>query len=88
MKKFLVALLSVFCVFMVSGCDNMSEQQTKEEQPSEFITINISIREKIFIHKKTKVMYLIVERNGGSGITVMLDENGKPLLWEGETNEN
>ena len=86
MKKFLVALLSVLCVFMVSGCDNTIEPQTKEEQLSvEFISISTNTLAEIYVHKKTRVMYLWA--NGG-GLTIMLDENGKPLLWEGETNEN
>lgn len=34
---------------------------------------------EVLVHRETKVMYLRI--NGG--ISVMLDEEGKPLLWEG-----
>ena len=34
----------------------------------------------IMVDKETKVMYLTF--NCGGGMTVMLDANGKPLLWE------
>lgn len=85
MKKFLIALLGVLCVFIVSGCDNTIEPQTKEEQLSvEFIEISTNTMDKIYVHKETRVMYLWVQEGYGGGLTVMLDENGKPLLWEGE----
>ena len=38
----------------------------------------------IFVDKHTGVMYLQVNGNSGAcGMTVMLDADGKPLLWEG-----
>lgn len=38
----------------------------------------------IMYHKETKVMYLFVKHGYGAGLTVMLDENGKPLLYNGD----
>lgn len=36
--------------------------------------------------KETKVMYMFIKSGYGAGLTVMLDENGKPLLYD-EANE-
>lgn len=38
----------------------------------------------ILVEKKTRVMYLFVKYGYGAGLTVMVDEEGKPMLYEGE----
>ena len=39
---------------------------------------------RIYYDKETKVMYLISDIYKGGGITVLVDRDGKPLLYEGE----
>ena len=39
---------------------------------------------RIYYDKKTKVMYLVSDIYKGGGITVLVDKDGKPLLYEGE----
>ena len=39
---------------------------------------------RIYYDKETKVMYLISAIYNGGGITVLVDADGKPLLYEGE----
>jgi hypothetical protein len=39
---------------------------------------------RIYYDKKTKVMYLITEIYKGGGITVLVDKDGKPLLYREE----
>lgn len=39
---------------------------------------------KIYCDKKTKVMYLVKSVYKGGGITLLVDADGKPLLYEGE----
>lgn len=39
---------------------------------------------KIYCDKKTKVMYLVKSIYKGVGITLLVDADGKPLLYEGE----
>lgn len=36
----------------------------------------------ILYDKKTRVMYMAVSLSSRYGLTVMLDADGKPLLWE------
>ena len=38
----------------------------------------------VYIDKETKVMYLWVKNGSGGGLTVMLNADGTPMLWEGE----
>jgi hypothetical protein len=41
-----------------------------------------SKEEIIFVDSKTGVMYLFIDWGYGGGLTVMVDENGDPLIWE------
>lgn len=38
----------------------------------------------ILVDKETRVMYLFVKCGYGAGLEVMVDEEGKPMLYEGE----
>ena len=78
MKKiFLIALLIIVCLM---GCQKIG---TANEQ-SMFVEVGYGDCCKIYYHRDTKVMYICScsPYNYGS-YTVMLDANGKPLLWDG-----
>jgi hypothetical protein len=95
-RRFLVALLSVLCITSFCGC--RERNANGREVLASFSCGQFVIVEKyrdgtgldiyILVHNETKVMYMLIEEVDGCGITVIVDENGKPLLWEGETNEN
>lgn len=36
----------------------------------------------VYVDTETGVMYLFVKDGYGGGLTVMVDENGKPMIWE------
>lgn len=80
----LIALLVV--VFVVAGeCD---KNATKTESVAEHsqqrfqrvIKDNYSAL-RVYVDTETNVMYLI--RSDGGGACVMVDAEGKPLLWDG-----
>ena len=48
---------------------------------------NTSTTEQIIIDKDTRVMYLWCENSYKGGLTVMLNPEGKPLLYEGDLEE-
>jgi hypothetical protein len=48
---------------------------------------NTPTTEQIIIDKNTRVMYLWCESGYKGGLTVMLNPEGKPLLYEGELEE-
>ena len=41
-----------------------------------------SINGWIYVDKQTKVQYLFVKRQNAGGLTILVDEDGKPLLWQ------
>lgn len=94
MKK-LIALFTVLCVCLILvGCNkdddavyagnSRFEQVYYEGYSIEGVN---SVDTVILVDKETGVMYLYVSTVNRSGLTVMVDEDGKPLIWEGGGND-
>lgn len=49
---------------------------------SNFIIVGYCGNMNVMVHKETGVMYLFLGAHGGAGVTVMVDSDGKPLIWE------
>ena len=89
MKKIIVFILSVIMTVLMcvclSGCD---EENNTSFSNSNFDVVSterhLGAGYVIIYHKETKVMYLYIENHGCAGLTVMLDKNGKPLLYQGD----
>lgn len=82
-KIIIVAILCLILTFALVGCSCL--QQPTNDSERLFFRVETGVDNmKIYVHKETKVMYLWRSENGphAGGLTVMLDENGKPLLWE------
>lgn len=91
MKKILITILILALCILFAGCAERDENERRVYYVCEGITfvevVGIDGSKqpyKILVHKETRVMY--VEYCGAyqGGISVMLDEDGNPLLWEGE----
>ena len=85
---FSLALSGLLLLMTITGCSNAKDAADKvsEESDSSFIMLEQKILEggyyyRIVYHKETKVMYVLGQYND---FTVMLDIEGKPLLWEEE----
>ena len=71
MNKKLIILLLIILSVSLTGCGNLSSRfETVESDPPDYL---------IIVDKETGVLYL----KRGYGLTVLLDKNGKPLLYEG-----
>lgn len=92
MKK-LIALFTVLCLCLIlCACKQNTDEATElignsrfeqvyfehyyYDTPNEMYTI-------ILVDKETGVMYLYAYNGQRGGLTVMVDEDGKPLIWEG-----
>lgn len=87
MKKIFTLLIALTLCLAFSSCagEANAEGLNSEGFNSErFFTVNTNECTKIYVDKETRVMYMFVKMGYGGGLTVMVDENGKPLLWEGE----
>ena len=86
MKKLAVSV-ALFCAFM-AGCGVVEAGAAQEEKRARFGVldsewIDTNSYAKIVVDKETGVMYFMLDISSGGGITVMVDSDGKPLIWEG-----
>lgn len=93
MKKLLIAILILLLCFLFVSCAARNEQEQRVFYVCEGVTFVEVIKHSgnelkqpftIFVHKETRVMYVKYSLGHKGAMTVMLDENGNPLLWEGE----
>ena len=84
MKNVLKAIIGFFVIFCITGCSivTTADKIADPSPKSMLVEVENTIDWRIYYHKGTKVMY-IRDSNGG-GFTLMVDEEGKPLLWRGE----
>lgn len=86
MKKRIIMLLLVLImpIMVLTGCT----EDTKEIRENRFILVlfdkESGCYQNIYVDKETRVMYLFVRVANGGGVTVMLNADGTPMLWEGE----
>ena len=81
MKKMIIILLMAI---MLTGCGATVDKETQSET-SRFIELERTNAWLIVTDKETGVMYSV--SNGGYNqgtFTLLVDENGKPLVWEGK----
>lgn len=87
MKKIIVSLLIIIGIVLTGWLLKDVTIQNVNATDNRFILIyNQSSKDgfRIYYDKKTKVMYLVSDIYKGGGITVLMDKDGKPLLYEGE----
>lgn len=84
--------LAIFILTLaLTGCGEVFSPVEKAEESveiSRFIEIERAIGWKIVADKETGVMYAV--SNGGyntGNFTLLVDENGKPLIWDGESDD-
>lgn len=85
---FLVTVLSSLFV----GCDRPNYAETEkrydiknENINSMFVEVENTPERKVVYDKETKVMYSVATDGVGTGqFTMLVDEVGKPKLWDGE----
>lgn len=88
MKKMIVSILIVLGVIFSGWLLKDITIQDVNATDNRFIRVHKEIssnREyEVYYDNETKVMYLVVQVYRGGGITVLVDADGKPLLYEGE----
>lgn len=83
MKKMIIIVLMAI---MLTGCGRTTVDKETQPETSRFMELERTGKWLIVADKETGVMYSV--SNGGYNIgtfTLLVDENGKPLIWEGES---
>lgn len=76
-----VVMIAILCI-CIAGCTAEDNEDFNEDLVVISENVDFDCPHMIFYHKRTKVMYLFVKVGYAGGLTVMLDENGNPLLYE------
>ena len=89
-KIFVLAIL-ILCL-LLTGCgakmSTANDATVNAGDRSMFVQVEQGDTYRIVYHRGTKVMYVISDAIYNCGtITVMLDANGKPLLYQEDTDE-
>lgn len=80
MKKLLIAILIVMCV-SITGCTAYDFEESEERETFKRVYQDNDVI--IFVDTETSVMYVSKNNgHGGTALIVMVDQNGKPRLYE------
>lgn len=83
MKKLAIMLI---LAISLSGCSGRNSN-TEYENNERFRKVYSAFSNAIYVDSETNVMYYWHCDGYSGGLTVMVDENGKPLIWEGSVSE-
>lgn len=80
MKKiiYLISVLMIVLIFVRCSGQKTDNMETTDR----FIKVYSDFTNAIYVDKETNVLYFWHSGGYAGGLSVMLDENGKPLLWE------
>ena len=86
MKKIIcVVLASVLCAVLFCACSDNDNYIRTVSAEDRFVTVGYESGEcEVIVDAETRVMYLFVKDRYGGGLTVMVDADGNPLLYEGD----
>lgn len=72
----------IFITFLLPGCNDLPEKEkTSIQNEKRMICVESSMITAIYVDTKTGVMYF---GRGDSGVCVMLDADGKPVIYQEE----
>lgn len=78
----------VLILLMLAGCTKIESVSEDPVNVSRFMMVENCDPWRIVVDRETKVMYAVSigQYNRGT-FTLLVDADGKPLLWEGEADE-
>lgn len=85
MKKVCILLAAfIFSIFLLA-CKTEKPGKNDPSKSSRFVTVdNTSLIYRIVADKETGVMYAVsIGGYNGGNFTLLVDREGKPLIWEG-----
>lgn len=79
MKK---CLLLIGVLILLTGCSgHMTEDEHKNAAGFINVYSSLDCFSDIYVYEKTDVMYAVNDCYYGGGMSVMLESDGKPMLW-------
>lgn len=92
MKKIICLFSCILIMLCCTSCGYETTPHATIQSGDRFvITSERTTDNTVYVEmydKNTKVMYVFIKLGYGGGISVLYDENGKPLLFEERNNTN
>lgn len=93
MRTLIAIILCIGLVFCFVACSNTpaNAAENTNEESAKSLPRMIKVVDRhpadsmmIYVDTETRVMYAVYSSSSGATMTVMVDVDGNPLLWEGE----
>lgn len=85
MKKVIFVVLACFFVtVMLTCCGATPAADGYKKDTDRFVVAIAEGGNTVYVDTETGVMYLFRKEGYEGGMTVMVDADGKPLIWEGD----
>ena len=81
MKKKIIAVI-VTATLLIAGCSDTANVSAGQENT--MVLVESGRNYDIYADKDTGVMYLYIWQSYGGGLTVMLNADGTPKIWQEE----
>lgn len=83
MKKLFVIFMAIaLCACLFAGCSD-EELHRGDWTDSGFTLIEVQGQMDYVYHNETKVIYVFMRDGYQAGMTVLLNPDGTPMIWEG-----
>lgn len=79
-KKILAAILVT--TLTIAGCSDTANVSARQDNT--MVLVESELNYSIYADKDTGVMYLYIGSGSGGGLTVMLNADGTPNIWQKE----
>lgn len=79
-KKFIAAIITA--ALLIAGCSDTANVGAGQENT--MVLVETGQEYLIYADNDTGVMYLYITISTGGGLTVMLNADGTPKIWQGE----
>ena len=82
MKKILIAIMLMICLAGCAAGSSSEGNDTVVNRKLLFKKVYSNTNISVYVDTETNVMYAAYHVGNGGGIAVMVDQDGKPRLWE------
>lgn len=82
-KRIIIVALLVATLLLTACFDEHDTETAPQEAEARLVVVDSSASYRIYADKETRVMYLRTKLGYGEALCVMVDADGRPLLWEG-----
>lgn len=79
-RKLITAIITV--ALLIAGCSDTANVSARQENT--MVLVESGQEYLIYADNDTGVMYLYITISTGGGLTVMLNADGTPKIWQGE----